>query len=63
MRQQAMRLQSTSIKKNKVVTAEKVFIEEVEYLEEGLRDIFGKAVGLIKLGTTKLLDFCKKYTN
>tara|TARA_R110000823_G_scaffold304389_1_gene426067 strand:- start:72 stop:1769 length:1698 start_codon:yes stop_codon:yes gene_type:complete len=34
--------------------------EEIEQLEEGLRDIFGKAVGLIKLGASKLLDFSKK---
>ena len=34
--------------------------QEIEQLEEGLRDIFGKAVGLIKLGASKLLDFSKK---
>ena len=36
------------------------FLEEIEYMEEGLKDIFGKAVGLIKLGASKLLDFSKK---
>ena len=34
--------------------------EDIRLLEEGLRDIFGKAVGLIKLGAAKLLDFSKK---
>ena len=33
--------------------------EDIRLLEEGLRDIFGKAVGLIKLGAAKLLDFAK----
>ena len=33
--------------------------EDIQQLEEGLRDIFGKAVGLIKLGATKLLSFTK----
>ena len=34
--------------------------EDIRQLEEGLRDIFGKAAGLIKLGAAKLLDFSKK---
>ena len=34
--------------------------EDIRLLEEGLRDIFGKAAGLIKLGAAKLLDFSKK---
>ena len=55
--QQAMR-PSQLVPKEKQGTLEP-FLEEVEYLEEGLRDIFGKAVGLIKLGTTKLLIFAK----
>jgi len=33
--------------------------EDIQQLEEGLSDIFGKAVGLIKLGATKLLSFTK----
>ena len=33
--------------------------EDIRLLEEGLRDIFGKAVGLIKLGASKLLNFAK----
>ena len=28
--------------------------EDIQQLEEGLRDIFGKAVGLIKLGTSPI---------
>ena len=55
--QQAMR-PGQLVPKEKQGTLEP-FLEEVEYLEEGLRDIFGKAVGLIKLGTTKLLSFAK----
>ena len=55
--QQAMR-PAQLVPKEKQGTLEP-FLEEVEYLEEGLRDIFGKAVGLIKLGTTKLLSFAK----
>ena len=35
------------------------FLEEIENMEEGLKDIFGKAAGLIKLGTSKLLKFTK----
>ena len=35
------------------------FFEEIQYMEEGLKDIFGKSAGLIKLGTTKLLKFAK----
>ena len=34
--------------------------QDIRLLEEGLRDIFGKAAGLIKLGAAKLLDFSKK---
>ena len=34
--------------------------EDIQQLEEGLRDIFGKAVDLIKLGASKLLKFAKK---
>ena len=34
--------------------------EDILQLEEGLRDIFGKATGLIKLGASKLLDFTKR---
>ena len=33
--------------------------EDIQQLEEGLRDIFGKAADLIKLGTSKLLNFAK----
>ena len=33
--------------------------EDIQQLEEGLRDIFGKAADLIKLGTSKLLKFAK----
>ena len=33
--------------------------EDIQQLEEGLRDIFGKATDLIKLGTSKLLKFAK----
>ena len=33
--------------------------EDIQQLEEGLSDIFGKAVGLIKLGAIKLLSFTK----
>ncbi len=33
--------------------------EDIQQLEEGLRDIFGKAVGLIKLGASKLISFTK----
>ena len=33
--------------------------EDIEQLEEGLKDIFGKAAGLIKLGTANLLKFAK----
>ena len=33
--------------------------EDIRLLEEGLRDIFGKAAGLINLGAAKLLDFSK----
>ena len=36
------------------------FLEEIQYMEEGLKDIFGKTAGLIKLGASKLLDFSKK---
>ena len=33
--------------------------EDIQQLEEGLRDFFGKAAGLIKLGASKLVDFAK----
>ncbi len=33
--------------------------EDIQQLEEGLRDFFGKAAGLIKLGASKLIDFAK----
>ena len=36
------------------------FLEEIQYMEEGLKDIFGKTAGLIKLGASKLLDFSKR---
>ena len=34
--------------------------EDIQQLEEGLRDIFGKATKLIALGASKLLNFTKK---
>ena len=55
--QQAMR-PSQLIPQEKQGTLED-FFEEIQYVEEGLKDIFGKAVGLIKLGTTNLLKFAK----
>ena len=37
--------------------------EDIQQLEEGLRDFFGKAAGLIKLGASKLIDFAKFFLN
>ena len=36
------------------------FLEEIRYMEEGLKDIFGRAAKLLSLGTSKLLDFSKR---